>query len=183
MKGHERERQFFEMQVESVISSAIDNLSSDLDLYEGTLALSFHQSVDECAAEHGIENGNDLITALDWGAIEPRIANDSDYELDNLLQLRHDCAVHASSYPTLSEALRNDLISRTESALLESVLKWTREHPELVVPMEYHTGANHPYADQLAEACRGSSNPSACAENAGIDLESDTPDNGQNRGE
>lgn len=169
LTGHQRERAYFEMQVEAVVLDALEELSSDLDLYEGTLAESFRSAVDECGIEHGIAQAGDVFEAMDWDALDEveDLTGGTDYE--ELLEIRHGCARYASSYPLLSENTRDDLLARTESELTRRVLDWMRDNPDLVVPLEHHPGVNQPYADILIEMCKQAPDQRSCYEEVGVE--------------
>lgn len=169
LRGHARERRYFEFQMELVISDALETLEGELDFYRGRLARAFDETFDNCALAHNIPGGGATLSSLARDYIQ--VPGEAVLALseEELAALRHECAVEASVYPNLSLELREDLIERTQHEISKQVNRWMASNPHLVVPIEYHPGANQPYADALIESCRQAPEPGECAREAGVD--------------
>lgn len=170
LRGHARERRYFEFQVELVISDALEALEGELDFYNGRLAQAFDETFDTCALAHGVPGGGATLSSLarDYVQVsgEPVLALGE----EELAVLRYECAVEASLYPNLPPELREDLIEQTQHEIARQVSRWMASNPHLVVPIEYHPGANQPYADALIESCQQAPEPRVCAREAGVNL-------------
>ena len=169
LRGHERERKFFEMRLQSVITDGLESLSDDLDTYDGVLAVAFQESMEECAKAHGIESGGSVFLLLEFETDRGMIEQEHGRTYDELVALRHSCATTASNYPSLEEAERTGLLERRRAALSKYVYEWVHNNPQLAVPVDYHTGINQPFADGIDEFCQQAPDPQECAKSAGVD--------------
>lgn len=162
LRGHERERAYFEFVLESVMSDALETLSGDLDYYSGDLATSYLESLDECARQSGLDRGLEDLS-------EVSISSGSSVPTRYTV-VRNQCADYAAGFPDLQAARRDSLLARTYAHLYHAVEVWLEEHPEAAVPMEYAPGAPQPFADSLVEICLASATPAQCAQDVGVNL-------------
>lgn len=171
LRGHERERRFFEIQLQTVITDGLESLSGELSTYDGLLALAFREGMQQCAVEHDIAGDAHVFSLLDFQKDHSIFEEEQSMTYDELVALRHSCATAASEYPTLTEPIRVDLLERQYDALREYVYQWVRDNPELIVPVEYHAGINQPYAEALIESCKQTDDPAICADEAGVNVD------------
>ena len=165
LRGHERERAWFERGVAAVLTDAVEDLAGDLDWYRGILAEEWYRAVDACARASGYARGYG-----DFSDVPATIGGDwPEYDAVTLRD-RDRCARQADLFPGLDVEVRDDLLRRTERQLEASLEAWIRSSPEVQVPVEWHPGAPQPFADSLTEYCRQSSNPTRCASDAGVEL-------------
>ena len=169
LRGHARERRYFEFQISMAVSDAIEELEGELDYYSGILALAFDDTFEKCALANEIPGGGETLSSLarDYDLSEGRPALDLDEE--ELVDVRHRCAVEASQFPSLPAEVRDDLVERTLDSITFYVEEWMEMNPHLVVPLEYHPGANQPFADEIVEFCQQAPDPQECARSAGVD--------------
>jgi len=147
--GHELERAAFELRLYTVMLAAEDTLPDDIGRHKGILFDALYEAVDECSAEAG------------WPQIQLYDVSNDDvlkYErefglsLEMFLDLRHECSKYAVTYPTLDPQYRDELLSRRREHFMQAVRDWVAANPDLVVPIEYHEGANTPYADRYPDS-------------------------------
>ena len=170
LRGHERERRLFEHLIDAQVTFARSELAGELHIADGILALAFHAALDECAREAGISDGAGAFVALDYGTTASDDPSGLGLGRQELIELRHECALHASRYPTLSDSERERVIALTVDALRHHVDAWMQANPDRIVPIEYHPGVNQPLADELAERCRRAPEPERCALERGVVL-------------
>ena len=165
LRGHERERAWFEWGVAAVLTDAVEDLEGDLDWYRGILAEEWYKAVDACARASGYTRGYG-----DFSDVPAEVGGDwPEHDLVTL-EDRDRCARRADSFPGLDVEVRDDLLRRIEQQLEASVEAWIRGHPGVEVPVEWHPGAPQPFADSLIEFCRQSPDPSRCANDAGVEV-------------
>ena len=165
--GHDRERRWFELQLQVVLIAAGQKLPSHLG-ENGVLAGAFRDALDECAANAGYAE----VRLYDDSNIDPqRLQSDGqalaaerdaefrryereyglDYEL--FVDLRHECHQYADDYPTLSTTERDKLLEELNEHYAAAIRRALSDHPEYAIPVEWHPGAPQPWADHLAENC------------------------------
>jgi len=163
LRGHQRERAWFERQVAAILNDAVEDLDGDLDWYQGILAQEWYATVDACARDSGYASGYS-----DFSEIPARVGDDWPEHDQSTLEDRARCADNAMSYPGLDAEVRDDLLGRTRQRLQSAVETWIRGNPSVAVPVEWHPGAPQPFADSLVEMCQLSSDPAQCARDAGV---------------
>lgn len=163
LRGHRRERAWFERQAAAALNDAVEDLDGDLDWYRGVLAQEWYEAVDACARDNGYAGGYS-----DFSDIPTGIGEDWPRHDQSTLKDRDQCAADAASYPGLDVEVRDDLLRRTRQRLQSAVEAWIRGNPSVAVPVEWHPGAPQPFADSLDEICRLSSDPAQCARDAGV---------------
>lgn len=141
--GHERDRLIFEVEIEDAIHSAYGSLSSDSEA-GGRLALAFVDAMKECAAEAGYPDINPV-----GGSDEEEAYWEATFGLtsDGLLDLRHECAQQAASYPTLDPDVRDELLNSMRRHYLQAVHDYIRLSEIVEVPVDHHEGASRPLED------------------------------------
>jgi len=158
--GHERERNFFEATLRLVMHAANDTLPPDVRFGSGVL----HDARDEALSE--------CTTAAGWPDVHVYDASKNDverYERDYgltpemFLDLRHECAKYAATYPTLDLAVRHELLAKRRDHYMTAVRDWIAANPKLLVPVEHHEGANKPYEEYWIRFCLQEDNPPQCA--------------------
>jgi len=53
----------------------------------------------------------------------------------------------------LDPAVRDELLAKRRDHYMAAIRDWMAANPELVVPVEYHEGANRPYESLIFETC------------------------------
>ena len=166
--GHERERALFEQDVRIVmLFVAGDTLPPDVALESGVLYDAETDAMDECAADAGwpgvqlYDVSNDVVEQYE---------RDYGLTLEMFLDLRHECAKYAATYPTLDPAYRDELLAKRRAHYETAVREFIAANPDLVVPIEYHEGANQPMEDYWIEACKQSDDPEQCARDNRVTL-------------
>ena len=166
--GHERERMHFEHNLASVYWKAYDDLPSDLR-FGGLLDQAFEEAMDECARARG------------WPSVQLYGVSNTDVEqyeaglglsLGEFLDLRHECAKVAASYPTLDRAVRDELLERLKDHYRAAVYEYLREFPDAEVPLVDHPGAPRPLEERLIGVCLKTSDPAQCAVEFRVELPS-----------
>ena len=164
--GHDRERMHFERNLEWLLSSEYDKLPADLG-HGGILDRAFNEAMSECAdaagwpgLKLGVSSKSDVDHALDVSGLT--------YE--EFLDLRHECAKEAASYPTLDPAVRDDLLGRLREHYRAAVHEYLREFPDAEVPLVDHPSGPRPLEDRLIQTCLKTSDPPACAEEYRVEL-------------
>lgn len=164
--GHKRERMWFESNLAAVYWGAFDELPTELGS-GGLLDQAFEEAMDRCAAESG------------WPGVTLYGVSQSEVDafgeqfgltLDGFLDLRHECAREAASYPTLDPALRDELLGRIREHYRAAVHEYLREFPDAEVPLVDHPGGPRPLAEQLIKDCQRSPDPPACADEYRVEL-------------
>ena len=164
--GHERERLHFERNLMLVFDAAYDDLPSDLG-FGGLLDQAFEGAMDECARARG------------WPSVQLYGVSNTDVEqyeadlglpLGEFLDLRHECAKVAASYPTLDRAVRDELLDRLRDHYRVAVYEYLREFPDAEVPLVDHRGAPRPLEERLIKICLKEPDPAACAEQYRVEL-------------
>lgn len=158
--GHERERNIFEVKIGVMLAVAGDTLPPDVARGSGVLHDAENDAMDECAADAGWPGVQLYDVSQDMGEQYER---DYGLTLEMFLDLRHECAKYASTYPTLDPDLRDELLSTRRVHYMEIAREWIAANPDQVVPVEYHEGANRPFEDQMILACLETDNPEECA--------------------
>lgn len=130
--GHERDRLIFEVEIEDAIHSAYGSLSSDSEA-GGRLALAFVDAMKECAAEAGYPDINPV-----GGSDEEEAYWEATFGLtsDALLDLRHECAQRAASYPTLDPDVRDEMLNSMRRHYLQAVHDYIRQYEVAEIPVE-----------------------------------------------
>ena len=164
--GHERERLYFERNVEWLLSGKYENLPSDLGR-EGILDRAFEEAMGECADAAGwpgleinVNSTSDVNRALDASGLT--------YE--EFLDLRHECAKQAASYPTLDPSVRDELLERLRDHYQQAVYEYLQEFPDAEVPLVDHPGAPRPLEERLIKMCLKDPEPAACARHYRVEL-------------
>lgn len=164
--GHERERMHFERNVEWLLSNEYDRLPADLGS-GGVLDRAFEEAMDRCAQARG------------WPGVQLYGVSNADVEqfeadfglsLDGFLDLRHECAQEAATYPTLDPVVRDELLGRLREHYLQAVYEYLREFPDAEVPLVDHEGAPRPLEDRLIKTCLKDPDPVACAAEFQVEL-------------
>ena len=187
--GHERERSWFESQLEVVLIAAAQNLPSHLG-ENGVLAVAFRDALDECVANAGYAE----VRLYEDPGIDPQrlqsdgraLAAERDAEFrryereyglgyESFVDLRHECHQYADDYPTLPTVERDKLLEELNEHYAAAIRRAISEHPEYAIPVEWHPGAPQPWADYLIEQCRlGAEGDQAildeCAEEMRVDI-------------
>ena len=110
------------------------------------------------------------------GLLAERMARLDSYETqfglgrEAYLDLRHECAKQAASYPTLDPAVRDELLERLRGHYREAVYEYLREFPDAEVPLVDHPGAPRPLAERLIKTCLKYPDPASCAEHFRVEL-------------
>ena len=158
--GHERERGIFETKIRIILAVAGDTLPPDVARGSGVLHGAENDAMDECAADAGWPGVQLYDVSQDMGEQYER---DYGLTLEMFLDLRHECAKYASTYPTLDPDLRDELLAKRRAHYMEIAREWMAANPDQVVPVEYHEGANRPFEDQMIQACLATDDPEECA--------------------
>ena len=115
--GHERERNFFESQVRIVLSAAGETLPPDVARGSGVLHDAEYEAMDECAADAGWPGVQLYDVSQQLGEEYER---EFGLTLNQFLDLRHECAKHAATYPTLDPVYRDELLARRRAHYMGS---------------------------------------------------------------
>lgn len=131
--GHERERLIFESEVESVIHTAYGFLPPDLGA-GGRLEQAFVEAMRACASAAGYPDINPM-----GGSDEEYARWEAEYglTLDGLLDLRHECAQQAASYPTLDSEVRDEMLNRMRKHYLQAVHDYLRQDDVVEIAIEH----------------------------------------------
>ena len=172
--GHERERMHFEHNLTLVFWQADERNPPDRQQRDEA----YRSAMDECAAASGFK---EVILYEDPDIDPERFLNDGaallaegqalldSYESqfglsrEAYLDLRHECAKQAASYPSLSPAIRDSLVEQLKDHYRQAVYEYLQEFPDAEVLLVDHPGAPRPLEDRLIKACQESSDPAACA--------------------
>lgn len=142
--GHELERGFFEFLVGLKVVEISESLPPDVASASRTLRDAEDEALDQCAAEAGWPGVQLYDVSQHMGEQYER---DYGLTLEMFLDLRHECSKRAATYPTLDPQVRDELVTKERAHYMDAVRDWMAANPELVVPIEYHEGANTPFAD------------------------------------
>ncbi len=169
----ERDRLFFEQQVDILFSGVRGIRQEEIERIERTLDSAFYDSVDICignsewpdAVLHETANGE-----FDFGHYGLYEASAELYDLtwEDYVDLRHECSKFAASYPVLDREYRDELLKTRRDYYLEFLRLWMRDHPEMVVPLDYENSVNQPYQDYVRRQCMEAEDPAACARGEGV---------------
>ncbi len=118
------------------------------------------EAMDECAADAGWPGVQLYDVSQDMGEQYER---DFGLTLEMFLDLRHECAKYAATYPTLDPEYRDELLAKRRAHYVEIAREWMAANPDWVVPIEYHEGANQPWEDMMIQACLETDDPEECA--------------------
>lgn len=172
--GHERERLHFENNLALVFWQADERNPPDREM----LDRAYRSAMDECAASAGFQGvmlyedpdvDPERYQSDGAGLLAERTARLDSYEAEfgldyeSYLDLRHECAQQAATYPTLDPAVRDDLLGRIEEHYRRAVHEYLREFPDAEVPLVEHEGAPRPLEERLIETCLKTPDPPACA--------------------
>ena len=164
--GHERERMHFENNLALVFWRAYENLPPELGL-DGTLDRAYDVAMAECADAAGwpglrlnVNSRTDVDQVLEASGIT--------YE--SFLDLRHECAKQAVTYPTLDPAVRDELLARLAEHYRQAVYEYLREFPDAEVPLVEHEGSPRPLEERLVKLCLKTPDPTACAAENRVEL-------------
>jgi hypothetical protein len=173
-----RDRLFFEQQLNVVLFATRMARPEEIEGAEGALFDAFYDSVDLCAErseyagidlygkEEGVYQGEDGLYYPLWSIEEE--AQVYDITVDEFLDLRHECHKFAASYPVLDGEHRDELLRTRRDYYLEILRLWLRDHPEMVVPLDYENSVNQPYQDYVRQQCMETEDPEACARDVGV---------------
>ncbi len=148
--GHERERAVFEFRLHLVMLGADDTLPPDVAIGSGVLHDAKEEAMDACAAEAGWPGVQLYDVSQQLGEQYER---EFGLTVEIFLDLRHECAKYAATYPTLDPDVRDELLAKRRDHYMAAIRDWMAANPELVVPVEYHEGANRPYESLIFETC------------------------------
>lgn len=179
--GHERERMHFENNLALVFWQADERNPPDRELLDEA----YRSAMDECAVSAGF-GGVMLYEDPDIdperyqsdgaGLLEEELARLDNYEAqfgldyESYLDLRHECAKQAASYPTLDPAVRDELLERFREHYRAAVYEYLREFPDAEVPLVDHEGSPRPLEDWLVRLCLKVPDPAECAEEYRVEL-------------
>lgn len=158
--GHERERNYFEHLVALVMLAADDTLPPDVAIGSGVLHEAEQEAMDQCTADAGWPGVRVYDVSQELGEQYER---EFGLTLEMFLDLRHECSKYAATYPTLDRAYRDELLAKRRAHYMAAVGDWMASNPELVVPVEYHEGANRPLGDYWISECQKTEDPQQCA--------------------
>ena len=147
--GHELERAFFEHNLGLVMLAAGEKLPPDVSNHGGVLHDAEEAAMDQCAAGAGYPGVQVYDVAPD---VVAQYERDYGLTLEMFLDLRHECGKYAATYPTLDPAYRDELLAKRRAHYMAFVRDWMAANPDQVVPIEYHEGANTPYADRYSDS-------------------------------
>ena len=179
--SHERERMHFEHNLALVFWQADERNPPDRELLDEA----YRSAMDECAvsADFGgvmlYEDPNidpERYQSDGAGLLKEKMARLDSYEAqfgldyESYLDLRHECAKQAASYPTLDPAVRDELLERLREHYREAVYEYLREFPDAEVPLVDHEGSPRPLEDRLVRICLKVPDPAACAEEYRVEL-------------
>ena len=174
LRGHERERIFFEFQLDLVLSDALETLEGDLDHYRGILATSYTATLDDCLVEKGFLGG---VAQLDDLLAEARrqqpVGATPSPTRGHHFVVQAECAELAATFPNLDSIDRDGLLRRTRRHLFDALSRWLIDNPDVAIPVDFRPGAPQPFAESLIETCIDSSDPELCAAEAGVTLPSE----------
>lgn len=165
-----RERIHFEMYVRAVLLDAKLGRPDEIEQTETLLFDAFYDSLDLCAERS------------EYPGIKLYLEEDGDYypiwpeeeaqrhgiSVDEFLDLRHECHKFAASYPVLDSGHRDELLKARRDYYLTVLRLWMRDHPELVVPLDYENSVNQPYQDYVRRECMTTEDPQECARGEGV---------------
>ncbi len=164
--GHERERLHFERNLTLVFDHAYDDLPADPGV-GGLLDQAFEDAMDRCAQARG------------WPSVQLYGVSKADVEqfeadlglsLDEFLDLRHECAQQAASYPTLDSVVRDELLGRLGEHYRAAVYEYLLEFADAEVPLVDHEGAPRPLEERLINICLKDPDPAQCAAEFRVEL-------------
>ena len=179
--GHERERMHFENNLALVYWQADERNPPDRE----PLDRAYRSAMDECAAASGFEGvmlyddpdiDPERYQSDGAGLLAERLARLESYESDfglareSYLDLRHECAKVAASYPTLDPVVRDELLGRLREHYRAAVYEHLREFPDAEVPLVDHPGAPRPLEERLIGTCLKDPEPAACAAEFRVEL-------------
>ena len=164
--GHERERNFFEATIRLVMHGATDTLPMDVARGSGALHEAGNTAMDDCAADAGWPGVRLYDVSQELGEQYER---EFGLTLDMFLDLRHECSKYAATYPTLDAAYRDELVAKKRGHYVDAIREWMAANPHLVVPVEYHEGANKPYAELVIQTCRQDDEYQQCLRDARVE--------------
>jgi hypothetical protein len=169
-----RDRAFFEQVVSLLFLGAGDIMPAEVGDADKELWHAFYRSLDLC------------VERSEWPDIELyRIGPEGDYydtafetvqlyqqqygmTLDEFIDFEHECHKFAASYPVLDGEYRDELLKTRRDYYLEVLRLWMRDHPEMVVPLDYENSVNQPYQDYVRQQCTETEDPEACVEGEGV---------------
>lgn len=166
----QRDRIHFEMNVSMLFQAVKLNRPEEIERTEKTLFDAFYDSLDLCA-ERSEYPGIRLFLEEegDYYPIWPEDeAQRHGIAVDEFLDLRHECHKFAASYPVLDGEHRDELLRTRRDYYLEFLRLWMRDHPEMVVPLDYENSVNQPYQDYVREQCMETEDPEGCARGEGV---------------
>ena len=165
--GHERERNIFEVTLQAILAVAGDSLPPDVANDSGVLYDAEREALHDCTIKAGWPDVQLYDVSQDMGE---RYERDYGLTLDMFLDLRHECSKYAATYPTLDPDLRDELLAKRRAHYMSAAHEWISAHPDLVVPVEHHEGANRPFEDRMIQACLATDDPEACAREERVTL-------------
>ena len=147
--GHELERAFFEFLFGLAMWAASESLPPDVAFDGGILHDAEEAAMDQCAADAGYPGVQVYDVSNNVVELYER---DFGLTLEMFWDLRHECGKYAATYPTLDPVYRHELLAKRRAHYMAVVRDWMAANPDLVVPIEYHEGANTPHADRFADS-------------------------------
>ena len=169
-----RDRLFFEQQVDMLFWGVREIRQEEIERIERTLDRAFYDSLDMCVERSEYadielyrEEDGDYFSVRSVEAVE-EAARRHGIAVDEFLDLRHECHKFAASYPVLDGEYRDELLKVRRDYYLEFLRLWMRDHPEMVVPLDYENSVNQPYQDYVRQQCMETEDPEACARGEGV---------------
>lgn len=164
--GHERERLYFERNLEVLIGGAYEDLPLELGR-GGTLDRAYDLAMEGCADAAGWPGLK--INVSSEAAVDDALAM-SGLTYEGFLDLRHECAKQAATYPTLDPVVRDELLGRLREHYRAAVYEYLREFPDAEVPLVDHEGAPRPFEETTIWICQKEPDPAACAVEFRVEL-------------
>ena len=170
----QRDRVHFEMNVSMLFQAVKLSRPEEIEQAEETLFDAFYDSLDLCVENSEYpdielyrEEDGDYFTVRSTEAVE-EAAQRHGITVDEFLDFRHECHKFAASYPSLDREYRDELLRTRRDYYLEFLRLWMRDHPEMVVPLDYENSVNQPYQDYVRQQCMETEDPEACARGEGV---------------
>ena len=147
--------------------AASDTLPPDVADSSDVLYDAVREAMDQCAANAGWPGVQLYDVSQELGE---RYEQNLGLTLDVFLDLRHECSKYAATHPTLDPDVRDELLAKRRHHYMTAIRDWMVANPELVVPIEYHEGANRPYEDLILQTCLQAADAQQCAHDERLTL-------------
>ena len=172
----ERDRVIFEQAVQLLLLAADEALPPEVEAASDEMWHAFYRSLDLCVERSEWPEAKLYEVVSDGyisGSYEVFEAAQQLYgmTLDEFIDFEHECHKFAATYPALDREYRDELLERRRGFYLERLRSRLRDNPEMVVPMTYEQGVNHPYQDYVREICQTTEDPQECARQEGVSFE------------